>query len=887
MQTIRPARDFARFPRSALEGSIPERFEAQVRRHGDRAALETPHESLSYAALNRASNRVARAILSRRGEGNEPVALLLEHGSSAVVAILGILKAGKAYLALDPSYPEPRLDYILEDAGAPLIVTRRALLPLATRLAGDAGRLLLLDESAPDQACADPGLSIPADALAYILYTSGSTGRPKGVVHSHRTLLHAIMKYSNVLGIGPSDRLTLLPSCSTSAAVSDVFGALLNGASLHPFDVRECGTGELGVWLGRERITIYHSVPSLFRHMAGELDGTERFALRLVKLGGEATRRSDFELFRRRFPPDCLLYVALGATEIHNIRHFTIGPQTAFAGGVLPVGYAFEDTEVLILDEAGARLGPGETGEIAVQSAFLSPGYWRRPELTAGAFTAVPGSLRERVYRTGDLGRLHPDGCLELVGRKDFQIKIRGFRMEPGEIEAVLRQQPGVLDAVVVARDTGSGEPRLVAYLVASTGSASDAELRRSLEQRLPEHMVPAVFVALDCLPRTPNGKLDRSALPEPEAPGSESARPFVAPRTRLEELVARIWAEVLGVERVGAHDDFFELGGHSLMALRVCLALEKALQRKVPVAVVFGARSVEQLAQRLADERPLATGSSLAPLQTQGSRPPFFFLAGPANHFGDRLGAEQPVYLVQIQDLDQQQHFTRAEDMAAHCIASIRGVQPRGPYYLGGHCFGGIVAFEVARQLWAEGEQVALLALFDSRVRGSTLVAPGTTAAGRLRARVSYHFGRLYRAGPRDELGSLLRSVKRRARETLWRKAWDAGLEVGPLAASADPRAANYRARTRYVPRSYPGRITLFRTSERGSWRRDDPLHGWGDFAQGGVEVHQIRSGHTRMYREPDVRILVEKLRRCLYEAQAEAEADSRQPGLTAGSRR
>ncbi len=877
MQTIRPARDFACFPRSALERSIPERFAAQLERHGERAALETPEESLSYAALDRASNQLARAILARRGERSEPVALLLEHGSSPVVAILGILKAGKAYVALDPSYPEPRLGYILADSGAPLIVTRRALLPLATRLAGDAARLLLLDEGVPDQACSDPGLSIPPDALAYILYTSGSTGQPKGVVHSHRTLLHAIMKYSNALGIGASDRLTLLPSLSTSAAVSDVFGALLNGASLHPFEVRAHGARELGAWLGREHLTIYHSVPSLFRQVAAALDGSERFDLRLVKLGGEATRKSDFELFRRRFPPDCLLYVALGATEIHNIRHFTVGPQTAFAADVLPVGYAFEDTEVLILDGAGARLGPGQTGEIAVQSAYLSPGYWRRPDLTAAAFSAVPGSADQRVYRTGDLGRLHPDGCLELLGRKDFQIKIRGFRVEPGEIEAALREQPGVADAVVVARDTGSGEPRLVAYWVASAVAATDAELRRSLEERLPEHMVPSLFVALDCLPRTPNGKLDRAALPEPEPPGAQSARPFVAARTPLEELVAGIWAEVLGLERVGAHDDFFELGGHSLLCLRVCLALEKALERKVPVAVVFGARSVEQLAQRLADEQPPATGSSLVPLQTRGSRPPFFFLAGPANHFGDRLGAEQPVYLVQIQDLDRQQHFTRAEDMAAHCIASIRSVQPRGPYYLGGHCFGGIVAFEVARQLCAEGEQVALLALFDSRVRGSTLLAPGTTAAGRLRARVSYHFERLASAGPRDELGSLFRGVKRRARETLWRKAWNAGLELGPLAASADPRAANYRARTSYVPGSYPGQITLFRTTERGSWRRDDPLHGWGKYARGGVELHQIRSGHTRMYREPDVWVLVEKLRRCLDEAQARA-GESRQ---------
>jgi amino acid adenylation domain-containing protein len=612
----RPGDAFVRFDKSEIEQSIPERFEQQVQRHGDRTAIRSARESLSYAALNHASNRVARAILSRRDDRNEPVALLLEHGISAVVAILGILKAGKAYVTLDPSYPESRLAYILDDSQAGLVVTSGSCIPLATELTGDAAGLLKLDEIDPGESGDDLARSISPEALAYILYTSGSTGRPKGVVQSHRNLLHAIMKYTNVLGIGANDRVTLIPSCSTSAAVSDIFGALLNGASLHPFDVRQQGTAEIAGWLVREGLTLYHSVPSLFRHFARDLEGEDRFALRLVKLGGEPTYRSDLELFRRSFPSDCTLYVALGATEIHNIRHFFIGTGTDFVGEVLPVGHEFEDTEVLILDDSGASVDPGETGEIAVKSAYLSPGYWRRPDLTASAFTAVEGSASERVYRTGDLGRMHPDGCLEVVGRKDFQVKIRGFRVELGEIESVLRQQPAVDEAVVVAREHGAGDKQLVAYYVASSASAKDAELRERLRKRLPDYMIPSIFVQLDSLPLTPNGKLDRLALPAPDLNGPEALRDFVAPRTPMEQLVARIWAEVLEVERVGAHDDFFELGGHSLMALRVCLDIEKALERKVPVAVVFGATTVEELAQRLGDDSSFSAGSSL------GSRP-------------------------------------------------------------------------------------------------------------------------------------------------------------------------------------------------------------------------------------------------------------------------
>jgi amino acid adenylation domain-containing protein len=870
MTKARPGDGFVRFDRSEIEQSIPERFAGVVRGHGARTALRTAHESLSYAALDRASNRVARAILGRRDPQSEPVALLLPHGIRAVVAILGILKAGKAYVVLDPSYPESRLSYILADSGAELVVTDGAGLPLATRLCGDADRLLDLD-AIDSRAGGEPvEAAISPDALAYILYTSGSTGRPKGVVQTHRNLLHAIMKYTNVLGIGAGDRLTLLPSCSTSAAVSDLFGALLNGASLHPWNVRERGAGEIGAWLSREGLTIYHSVPSLFREIARDLRGGEGLALRLVKLGGEPTWRSDLELFRRGFPADCLLYVALGATEIHNIRHFFIDTRTDFAGDVLPVGHAFEDTEVLILGESGAPVAPGEIGEIAVRSAYLSPGYWRRPDLTDRAFTAVEGSAGERIYRTGDLGRLGPDGCLEVIGRVDFQVKIRGFRVELGEIEAVLRQQPGVVDAAVVAREQGVGDRQLVAYVVAPSGS-NEAELRRALQERLPEYMIPSAFVELESLPRTPNGKLDRAALPAPR-PRLEAVRGAVVPRTPLEALVAGIWAEVLDRERVGVQDDFFELGGHSLLALRVCLELEKALGRRIPVSVVFGARTVEQLAERLGEGAPPEVASSLVALQARGSRTPFFFLAGPANHFGDRLGPDQPAYLVQIQDLDQEQHFTRAEDMAAHCIEAIRGIQPRGPYFLGGHCFGGIVAFEVARQLTAEGEPIALLTLFDSRVRGSAQGAPG---ARRLRALLAYHADRLRSAGAADELLGLLRSVRRKTRELLWRKAWNAGLETGLLDPSRDPRAANYMARTSYVPGAYGGRITLFRSARRSAWRQDDPLYGWGGIAAGGVEVHQIPGGHTGMYREPAVRLVVEKLRDCLERAQADPEPE------------
>ena len=402
------------------------------------------------------------------------------------------------------------------------------------------------------------------------------------------------------------DRLSLLYSPSVVSAARNTFDALLNSASVFPFNLREEGLAGLTGWLIREEITIYKSVATVFRHFAGTLAGEESFPhLRLIFLGSETVYKRDVELYRKHFPPGCLLVVSLSATEITQFREYFVDKEIPIPDSVVPVGYPEEDLQVLLLDEAGQEVGVDAVGQIAVKSRYLSLGYWRRPDLTRARFLPDPGGGDERVYLTGDLGRMHDDGCLIHVGREDFQVKIRGNRVEVGEIETALLDQPGVKEAVVVAYDDPRGDKRLAAYLVASQKAGlTPGELRHSLAVKLPDYMLPTAFVFLDALPLTPSGKVNRLALPILDQARPDLEDIFVAPDTPVEEVVTGIWAEILGLERIGVHDNFFELGGHSLLATQIISRLRRALRVEVPLRRFFEVPTVAGLAEAIAQSQ-------------------------------------------------------------------------------------------------------------------------------------------------------------------------------------------------------------------------------------------------------------------------------------------
>jgi amino acid adenylation domain-containing protein len=493
-----------------------------------------------------------------------------------------------------------RLTHLLEDSKARLIVTHTQHLPLAKTVAQHGQQVLNLDVLETELSDENLGLSLSPDTLAYLLYTSGSTGTPKGIMQNHRNVLHMIKNECNGFRFCADDRLSLLYSPSFPGAVRNTFSALLNGAAVFPFNLREAGFARLSSWLIEEEITFYNSVATVFRHFTTTLTGEERFPrLRLVMVGSETVYRSDVELYRKHFPPHCLFVVAMGTTEITHIRLYFVDKEVSIPDRVVPVGYPEEDVQVLLLDEAGKEVGIDAVGQIAVKSRYLSLGYWRRPDLTAARFLPDPNGSDERIYLTGDLGRMHADGCLVHLGREDFQVKIRGHRVEVSEIETALLDHPGIKEAVVIALEYPRGEKHLAAYLVASQKpTPSTSELRDSLAVKLPDYMLPAVFVFLDALPLTPTGKVDRLALPMPDRHRGDLGETLVMPRTAVEEVVTGMWAEVLGLERIGVHDGFFDLGGHSLLATQMMSQINRIFQVELPLRRFFEAPTVAELAQ-------------------------------------------------------------------------------------------------------------------------------------------------------------------------------------------------------------------------------------------------------------------------------------------------
>jgi amino acid adenylation domain-containing protein len=598
--SISPVNPFSRFEKEEIEQSIAERFETQVRKYPSRTAVKSRNHEWSYEELNRAANQIAHSILHLRGAGEERIALLFEHDAPMIAGLLGALKAGKTYVPLDSSYPTERIAKILEHSQAGVLVTNNKNLALGRELAANALTLINIDRLDSATPATNIDLSMDPTRLAYVLYTSGSTGQPKGVMQNHRNVLHYIRVYTNNLHLNSDDRLTLLSSYWFDASVMDIYGALLNGATLYPIDLRQDGLANLAALLSTENITIYHSTPTVYRYFISTLNEGRVFpGLRLVVLGGEAVNRRDVELYKQHFADQCLFVNGLGPTEATVSLQYFVNKQTEISGQAVPVGHPVEDTQILLLDAAGK---PSEIfGEIAIRSEHVALGYWRDEEATASAFIVEEQGGPKRTYRTGDMGRRLPDGSIEFEGRKDSQVKIRGFRVELGDIESALSEHPGVSENAVVAREDKLGEKRLVAYIVPHSGQSDGVnDLRGFLKQKLPDYMVPTAFVLRDSLPLTSSGKVNRRALPAPDDFAYEEEAKFAAPQTQLERLLAGIWAELLGVKQVGINDNFFELGGHSLKAMQVMARVNSVFQIDLPILMLFEAGDVATLSSMI-----------------------------------------------------------------------------------------------------------------------------------------------------------------------------------------------------------------------------------------------------------------------------------------------
>lgn len=593
-----------------IEQTIPQRFARIVAEHSHRLALKTRATTWNYEQLDHSARSIAHEILQRRGDSIVTVGLLFDQGAWVNAATLGALMARKIYVPLDPTFPPAQMADVVHDAELALVLTDHAHLEQASALCQAVG-LPLLNVESITPTFGLPALSAPSpDDPAYIFYTSGSTGKPKGVLNSHRNTLHTVLRYTNQLHIHADDRLTLLHAPAFSATVSSLFSALLNGAACFPVHIRAMNPDALAEWLIQERVTIYHSVPVLFRSLMRE--GRTFPDVRVIRLEGDQATRLDVDLYRTHFSGDAVLVNGLGTTETNLARQFLIDPSTKLSTNVLPVGYPVPDMRVLILDDAGNDLGKGQVGEIAVQSRYLAVGYWKNPEATAAKFLPDPQGGDARIYRTGDLGRLRADDCLDYLGRQDFRVKVRGQFVEPAEIENALLTLPNILAAAVVARKSRWDDSELVAFVVAGNDTApSFTEWRAHLAEHLPEIMVPARFVLLDTLPLHPNGKLDRRALQaltlEPSFPQTES----VAPRNETQSRLAHIWETVLDVRRVGIHTPFLERGGDSICAFRILARVHDEWQIQLTPREFFAAPTVGEQARLIQEYAAASIGTS------------------------------------------------------------------------------------------------------------------------------------------------------------------------------------------------------------------------------------------------------------------------------------
>ena len=562
--------------RAETETSIAARFEEMAGRHAARPAVTSQGRSISYAELNGMANGVAAAVIER-GANDAPVAVLLDKDWLGAAAVIGALKAGRVYVPLEAGYPGERIRFILADSGAGLLLAPRRHVEQARAAAGDVPVLALEDLVAKD-GTANPGAAIAPDANAVILYTSGSTGTPKGVVDTHRNFIYEMIVRGALFRLTPEDRISSPESFAFSASLRHFWPAVLSGACACLVEPAKISGEGLIRWLTSERCTIVGHRESLKRITAAATPSDDFESVRALSAGGDTIYRRDVEGWLEVLRPE-MFQASFASTEAGAITAYPMTDVGAWHGEIMPVGYPVADKEVRVVDDGGNVVPRGEAGEIVVVSRYMAAGYWRRPELTAAKYREVPGEPEKRMFLTGDVGRMMPDGCLVHLGRKDYQVKVRGFRVEMPEVEAALLRAPGVKDAAVAVRNDRHGQKILVGYVVARAGEAPTVSaLRAHLAARLPEFAVPGRYVFLDKFPMTVTDKIDRKALPDPPALRPPLDTPFVAPGSPIEEAVAAIWVEVLGINPVGVDDNFFELGGDSITAARLASRVREAL---------------------------------------------------------------------------------------------------------------------------------------------------------------------------------------------------------------------------------------------------------------------------------------------------------------------
>ena len=843
---------------------LHELIEAQVQRTPDALAVVFEDERLTYREMNRRANLIAHR-LRKLGVGPEViVGVFAERSVEMILGLVATLKAGGAYLPLDPSYPTERLNFMLNDAQPTIVLVQRSL---TAKLPQHAGQVVFLGDDFAAENDANPSNSTQPDNLAYVIYTSGSTGQPKGVMNTHRGICNWLLWLQETYPLNAHDQVLQKTVFTFDVSLGEIFWSLIAGSQLIVARPGLQGDSHYLIeTICENRITAIHFVPSMLSAFLEDQNAGRCSSLQHVVCAGEAL---PVELQERFFAvlPHARLHNLYGPTEAAVVVTYW-KCERGSDDRIVPIGRPVANTQIYILDRAMQPVPTGAVGEIHIGGVQVARGYLARPELTAEKF--VPNPFGEgRLYKTGDLARYRTDGAIEFLGRSDYQVKLRGFRIEIGEIEAVLTEHPTVRDAVVMVRPNKLGGNRLVAYVAGDLSRLKVSELRASLKAKLPNYMLPSAIVAIEKFPLSFNGKIDRRALPAPSITRGEKA--FVEPRNMLEAQLAAMWESALGMEPIGVTDDFFEIGGDSLQAVNLFVEIEKTLGKNLPLSTLFQMPSIEKLAAALTQAGWKPNWSPIVAIQPHGSRPPFICVHGGFGgvlFYGQLarcLGAEQPLYGLQAEGLDGApiDHPT-IPSMADFYLEEMRRVQPHGPYFFGGYSFGGVVAFEMAQQLCAAGEEVALLVLFDS------LDYQNPPRRYSLAHRIKLQLQTRASASPGEKLLYLLHRAWSNLTGAVVTRLQNAQNLLrhpeAPPSAVELVQMSHQHALSNYKLQPYPGEITLFRAEDPDDGCEHPADNGWTKFAGGGLQIHKIPGQHQQIFAQPNVCVLAEKLAACLH---------------------
>ena len=847
----------APYPRACLHTLVA----GQAARSPDAVAAVFEERHLTYAALNHRAQQVAAALHAAGARAGSRVAVCLERSLEMVAGVLGVLQTGAAYVPIDPSQPVERVSMMMEDAGVELLLTQRHL---AARLSTCIAARVLIEDTITTAPCASQAEDDP-ESLAYIMFTSGSTGRPKGVAVPHRAVVNLLSSMQRVPGLAPHDRFLAVTNLSFDISVLELFGPLITGArTVIASKEAQTDGAKLLKSLQLHGITMMQATPVTWRLLIAA-GWTRETGDCKVLCGGEALpedlanqllERSD-SVWNLYGPTETTIWSSLSRVKRHC-------PVT--------IGRPVQNTQFYVLDRRMRPVPTGVSGELYIGGDGLAAGYWNRAELKGDGFFQNPfDPAAGRVYKTGDRVRWRADGELEYLGRVDLQVKVRGLRIELGEVEAVVKQHAGIEQAVAIVRQDLPGDQRLVCYVVPGEGVRIDAAaIRASVKNKLPDYMVP-ILVLLEALPLTSNGKIDRALLPAPH----EDRRRREKPRNTFEKRLLPIWQQVLGVDRIGIKDNFFDLGGHSLLAMRLLAEIERVFDRRLPMATIFAAQTLEEMAQVLG-QSAVQPVSSLLAIRKQGSQPPLFIVpmadGNPLAYasLARFLGSDQPVYVFQYAGLEGDgSPMERVEKIAEYFLAELRKIQPRGPYRFAGFCLGGIVAYEMAQQLVARGEEAPHLALVETWHPSSIRPTRGAPAAVRpllfFARAMGRHLGEMVKLPVSQgiryfrEKGVLLREmlfyrdVYRGDRRKRYR---DSVFE------------ANYRAGSRYLPAPYAGSAHLFLANDKFVETVADTRLVWRELIENCIVVPNPVGDSMDLLQKPYVQVFADRLAQWMWES-------------------